>query len=136
MYLVLVDAYSKFPEVIKMNSTTSEKTIKVLQSIFSRQGLPEVLVSDNGPQFVSAEFEKFCQDNGILQLTSAVHKPSTNGQAERVVQVLKNALKQAELTKKNVDKVVATSGQSYHLLRWFCSTLQERGTLTCLNCDK
>ena len=107
MYLVLVDAYSKFPEVVKMKTTTSAVTIKVLRNIFSRQGLPEVLVSDNGPQFVSSEFEKFCQLNGITHLTSAVHKPSTNGQAERVVQVLKNALKQAELTKKDVDTVLA-----------------------------
>jgi transposase InsO family protein len=82
MYLVLVDAYSKFPEVVKMKSTTSTSTINVLRSIFSRQGLPEVLVSDNGPQFVSSEFQKFCSLNGVVHLTSAVHKPSTNGQAE------------------------------------------------------
>jgi hypothetical protein len=69
--------------------------------------LPEVLVSDNGPQFVSSEFEKFCSLNGIVHLTSAVHKPSTNGQAERVVQILKSALSQAQLTKINVDTVVS-----------------------------
>ena len=107
MYLVVVDAYSKYPEVVKMSSTTSEATIRALREMFSRHGLPEVLVSDNGPQFVSGEFEEFCKANGIAHRTSAIYKPATNGQAERVVQILKNALKQAKLTRGHVDDVVA-----------------------------
>ena len=106
MYLVLVDAYSKYPEVVKMNTTTSKATINVLREIFSRQGLPEILVSDNGPQFTSYEFQEFCTHNGILHRTSSPYKPSTNGQAERVVQILKSALKQAQLTGKSVDTVL------------------------------
>ena len=48
MYFVLVDAYSKYPEVIKMNSITSTATIRALREIFSRHGLPKSIVSDNG----------------------------------------------------------------------------------------
>ena len=107
MYLVLVDAYSKYPEVVKMNATTSSATISVLREVFSRQGLPEILVSDNGPQFTSSEFQEFCAQNGIRHRTSSPYKPSTNGQAERVVQILKTALKQAHLTGTNVDAVLA-----------------------------
>ena len=55
-YLVVVDAYSKFPEVVKMNSTTVRTTITALRDIFSRHGLPEIIVSDNGPQFTAREF--------------------------------------------------------------------------------
>ena len=87
MCFVIVDAYSKYPEVIKMSSTTSEATINVLRCVFSRFGYPETLVSDHGPQFSSSDFSKFCIDNGINDVTSSIHKPSTNGQAERVVQV-------------------------------------------------
>jgi len=107
MYLVVVCAYSKYPEIIKMKSTTSAATIAVLRELFSRHGLCEVLVSDNGPQFVSLEFETFCMNNGILHKTSAVYKPATNGQAERVVRILKTAVKQAELTHRDVDSVIA-----------------------------
>ena len=106
MYLVLVDAYSKYPDVVKMNTTTSSATISVLREVFSRQGLPEILVSDNGPQFTSTEFQEFCALNGIRHRTSSPYKPSTNGQAERVVQILKTALKQAHLTGTNVDTVL------------------------------
>lgn len=106
-YLVVVDAYSKFPEVVKMSTTSAKVTVTTLRDIFSRHGLPEIIVSDNGPQFTSTEFEQFCASNGLLHRTSAVYKPSTNGQAERVVQILKSAIKQAHLTNADVDAVIA-----------------------------
>ena len=106
-YLVVVDAYSKFPEVVKMNSTTVRTTITALRDIFSRHGLPEIIVSDNGPQFTAKEFQQFCSNNGILHRTSAAYKPSTNGQAERVVQILKSAIRQAQLTNTDVATVLA-----------------------------
>ena len=106
MYFVIVDAYSKYPEVIKMSSTTSEATINVLRCVFSRFRYLETLVSDNGPQFSSSDFSKFCIDNGINHVTSSVHKPSTNGQAERVVQVLKSAAKQSKLTGESLHTIL------------------------------
>ena len=60
MWLILVDAQSKWPEVIQMKSTTASKTVEVLRSLFSRFGIPHQLVSDNGPQFVSDEYKQFC----------------------------------------------------------------------------
>ena len=108
-YLVVVDAYSKFPEVVKMTSTTSTATVNALRDIFSRYGLPEIMVSDNGPQFSASEFQQFCRKNGIMHRTSAAYKPSTNGQAERVVQILKSAIAQARVTKQDVNVVLARS---------------------------
>ena len=62
MYLIVLDAYSKWPEVIRMSSSTStSETTKVLLSLFSRHGLPDKLVSDNGPQFTSTNSESSCQ---------------------------------------------------------------------------
>jgi len=106
-YLVVVDAYSKLPEVVKMNSTTVRTTITTWRDIFSRHGLPEIIVSDNGPQFIAKEFQQFCSNNGILLCTSAAYKLSTNGQAERVVQILKSAIRQAQLTNTDVATVLA-----------------------------
>jgi len=53
MYLVVVCAYSKYPKIVKMKSTTSTATIAVLRELFARHSLCKVFVSDNGPQFVS-----------------------------------------------------------------------------------
>ena len=71
--------------------------------MFARYGFPEILVSDNGPHFKSHEFEQFCINNGILHTASAVSKPVTNGPAERVVQILKAAIKRAKLIGENAN---------------------------------
>ena len=106
--LLLGIAYSKFPEVVKMTTTTATTTINALRDIFSH-GLPEILVSDNGPQFIAGEFQQFCCNNGIMHRTSAAYKPSANGQAERVVQILKSTIEQAQITKQDVNVVIAKS---------------------------
>ena len=97
-YLVLVDAHSKWIDAIEMHKTTSSQTIKELKRYFAMFGLPEYLVSDNGPQFVSDEFENFLKTNGIKHLTSAPYHPATNGAAERTVQTVKLALKKFALS--------------------------------------
>ncbi len=96
MFLIIVDAHSKWPEVIIMSSTTAEKTIEALFTFFSRYGLPEQLVSDNGPQFTSQEFETAMKQQGIKHIRSAPYHPSTNGLAERFVQTFKNAMRASE----------------------------------------
>ncbi|XP_057692513.1 uncharacterized protein K02A2.6-like [Corythoichthys intestinalis] len=96
MFLVAVDAHSKWPEVAIMKSTTSEKAIEKLGEMFSRFGAPAQLVSDNGPQFVSKEMGEFLQANGVQHIKSAPYHPATNGLAERFVQTLKHALKASQ----------------------------------------
>ena len=65
----------------------------VLRSLFARYGLPKDVVTENGPQFTSAEFAEFMCENGIRNFRSAPYHPATNGAAERCVQTLKNALR-------------------------------------------
>ncbi len=67
-YLIIVDAHSKWPEVLMTSSTTSQMTIEVLSTFFERYGLPEQLISDKGPQFTSQEFEGFMKQRGINTL--------------------------------------------------------------------
>ena len=54
---------------------------------------PEHLISDNGPQFVSTEFESFLKMNGVRHTCSAPYYPQTNGEAECFVQTLKQFLR-------------------------------------------
>lgn len=93
MFFVVVDAYSKWLEVLPMTSTTAERTLDALRTLFARYGLPKKLVSDNGPQFIASSFEEFMRTNGIEHLKSAPYHPATNGEAERFVQTFKNSLK-------------------------------------------
>lgn len=92
-FLIIVDAYSKWPEVFHMKSTTTNATLEKLRECCARFGLPYTIVSDNGPQFTSTEFNSFTKENGIRHILTAPYHPASNGQAERYVQTVKNALK-------------------------------------------
>ncbi|GBN69352.1 Uncharacterized protein K02A2.6 [Araneus ventricosus] len=79
MFLLIVDAHSKWLELHPMKVTTTKKTIECLGDSFARFGLPRVLVSGNGSQFTSYEFQRFMRSNGIKHKTSVPFKPSSNG---------------------------------------------------------
>ncbi|UYV73853.1 K02A2.6-like [Cordylochernes scorpioides] len=93
MFMVLVDAYTKWLEIVIIKDITSRTIIGHLREIFARFGLPELLVTDNGRQFVSSEFEEFTKINGIRHTKTSPYNPSTNGLAERYVREFKNSLR-------------------------------------------
>ena len=93
MYLIVVDAHSKWIEAFPMTSTTAIKTIQILRTTFAHYGIPESIVSDNGPQFISSEFQQFCKTNGIRHILVAAYHPKSNGLAERAVKIVKDGLK-------------------------------------------
>ncbi|CAC5387447.1 unnamed protein product [Mytilus coruscus] len=93
MFLVCVDAHSKYLDVHVVNSATSANTIEKLRTMFAIHGLPENIVSDNGTPFASQEFQDFVQRNGIKHIRSSPYQPSTNGLAERAVQTFKEGMK-------------------------------------------
>ena len=97
-FFILVDAHSKWPEIVEMKSTTSQQTIFVLRNLFATYGLPLQIVSDNGPQFTSAEFEHFLKMNGVKHILCSPYHPSSNGLAERFVKTFKRAMQAAEST--------------------------------------
>ncbi|XP_058023851.1 LOW QUALITY PROTEIN: uncharacterized protein LOC131190532 [Ahaetulla prasina] len=91
-FLVVVDAFSKWLEIILMKSTTAEAVIATLRHLFATHGLPDTLVSDNGPQFTAAQFEEYLAEEGIRHALSAPFHPASNGLAERSVRSAKEAL--------------------------------------------
>ena len=92
-FLVIVDAYSKWPEVKVVSTTTTQRTIEVLQDVFATHGFPRLLVSDNGPQFTSEEFGSFLHSHNIVHHKSPPYHPATNGLAENMVKNVKQWLK-------------------------------------------
>lgn len=91
-YPIVVDYFSKFIEVNYFASLASSGTIHVLKSLFVRHGIPEVVRSDNGPQYDSAKFAKFAKDWEFKHVTSSPLYAQSNGEAERAVQTAKNLL--------------------------------------------
>ena len=97
-YIVVVDYYSRWIEIRRLLQTTSAHAIEALKSIFSTHGIPDYVVSDNGPQFASRDFKDFELKYGFTHVTSSPMYPQSNGEAERAVQTAKNIMK------KNVDQ--------------------------------
>ena len=96
MFLLAIDAHSTYPEIVIMRKTTASETVSVLRTVFARHGLPLKNVSDNGPQFMSEEFRHFLSVNGVRHVFSVPYHPSTNGQAERLVQSFKQCMKSSK----------------------------------------
>ena len=92
-FLIVVDAHSKWADVVEMSSTTTARTITALRRLFANHGIPEQIVSDNGPQFISSEFEGFMRRNGIRHTRVSPYHPAANGEAERFVRTFKEAMK-------------------------------------------
>ena len=92
MFLVVIDAHSKWLEVIPTTSATGQVTVSKLRQIFATHGIPETCVTDNGPAFVSEDFAVFMHRNGIRHITTAPYHPASNGQAKRAVQIFKRGL--------------------------------------------
>ena len=92
-YLVVVDYSSRWLDFKELTTTTTQAVIKVLCEILATHGTPNVIVSDNGPQFASQEFKNFAKDWGFTHVTSSPRYHQSNGEAERAVQTAKNILK-------------------------------------------
>ena len=88
--LVVVDAHSKW-------ITSSAVVINELQTLFSKFGLPETIVTDNGTGFTSQEFKSFLKDHGVKHVTSSPYHTASNGLAERAVQTVMRGLKKVTL---------------------------------------
>ena len=79
--------------MLTVSSMTSAAMIDRLARLFATHGLPDIIVSDNGTPFTSREFQAFCVDNAVRNITVAPCHPTSNGRAERIVEDTKHALK-------------------------------------------
>ena len=91
-YLLIVDYYSHFIEIAKLSGTTAAEIINHTRSIFARHGIPEVGISDNGPQFSSTAYAQFSNEYGFSHVMSSPLYPQ-GGEAERAVKTIKQLLR-------------------------------------------
>nr|VZI35628.1 unnamed protein product [Spirometra erinaceieuropaei] len=93
MFLIVVDAWSKWLEVFDVSAATADITARKTEELIARYGIPTEIVTDNGTQFTSSIFQQLCQKWGIRHVTSPPFHPQSNGQAERFVDTFKRAMK-------------------------------------------
>ena len=109
-YYIIIDSFSKRPEIYKCRCPTSTNTIKALDKIFSRFGVPDILVSNNGTMFMGKEFKDYCSSLAIEHITTPAYNPRSNRQAERLVDMFKRTLRKNQVLdtdKHSIQKFLA-----------------------------
>lgn len=130
--LVMVDAHSRWPEVHLMSSITSTETIRRLRRTFSQEGVPNVIVSDNGPSFVSSEMLNWLQMVGCRHVRTPPYHPRSNGLAERFVRTLKEAINAASQNndiQRVVDRFLLMYRNTPHSVTGEAPAIRHRGHL-------
>ncbi|XP_015114936.1 uncharacterized protein K02A2.6-like [Diachasma alloeum] len=113
MFIIIVDAYSKWIDVREMANITSESTIEIFEDYFAVWGIPVVLVTDNGTSFTSKEFEDFVKYYGVEHIRTPPYHPASNGAAENIVKTFKNKLKVLMKSGKSAKKALRIFLMSY-----------------------
>ena len=99
--VVAVDYFTKWAEAKELAEISTTKIEKFMWSnIISRFGVPQQIVTDNGTQFASDQFLRFCNNLKIVKSFSAVDHPQANGQVEAVNKIIKQTLKMKLEAKK------------------------------------
>jgi transposase InsO family protein len=94
-YVIMVDHYRDFFEYELLRKATTEGVVKFMKRNFARYGVPDKVISDNGPQYASYEFRNFAKDWEFEHMTSSPLYPKANGKAESAVKVCKMMMKKA-----------------------------------------
>ena len=95
-----IDNASRWPEAEPLRSITTKSVMKALETICLRNGFPRIVVSDNGTQFCSNEFKKFCQQHNIKSIKSSPYRPQSNGLVERMHATLTSMIQKLSKTKQ------------------------------------
>ena len=104
--LVVIDAYSRFPEVDVVSSTSAKVTVPKLERIFATHGIPHILKSDNGPPFPGREFYAFMKELGTKHKPSIPLSPQGNGEVESFMKPLEKAICTAVAENKYYKRVI------------------------------
>ena len=93
IFLVVVDYTSKYFEVVQIPNGKSKTVISYTKSIFSRHGIPSIVISDNGPEYASRKYRQFAKQWDFQHETSSPEYPQSNGLVERTIQTIKQTLR-------------------------------------------
>ena len=115
--LVLIDNYSRFPEIEIVSSTSAKSTIPKLDKILSSMGIPSKIISDNGPPFNSIEMKEYSKRMGFYHHRITPLWPQANGMVENFMRSINKLVKTARVEGKNWKQ------QLFKFLRNFRATL-------------
>ena len=100
-YLITVDYFSNYFEVDQLSNKTNQEVMGKLKQHLARHGLPDQLISDNGPPYNSRAFQEFATSYGFEHVTSSPGYPQSNGRVENAVKTAKKLMQKAAESKSD-----------------------------------
>ena len=93
VYLIVTDYYSRWFEIKELRNETFQVVIQALKELFAIHGIPDLIISDNEPQYSADSFREFATKYGFVHTTSSPRYPQANGEVERAVRTAKSLLR-------------------------------------------
>ena len=103
LYILICDYFSKFPFLFQVKTTSFANLKDHLEELFSVEGIPDEIMSDNGPPFNGKEFSSYLTGLGIRHTTSSPNYPGSNGFIERQIQTVKRLIEKANSSGRSPD---------------------------------
>lgn len=100
-YLICADYFSDFFEIDRQHDKTGKEVIGKMKAQMTRHGIPDVIVTDNGPPFNSGEFRDFAEKIRVQAYDIISSLPQSNGRVENGVKIVKNLMRKCVLDKKD-----------------------------------
>jgi transposase InsO family protein len=95
--------YSDFWELDNVTGdTASQVIVDKTKNHFARHGIPDTVLTDNGPQFIAAHYEQFSREWEFEHITSSPYHSQSNGKAEATVKIAKKIIKKTKSEKKDI----------------------------------
>ena len=101
LYILICDYFSKFPFLFQVKTTSFANLKDHLEELFSVEGIPDEIMSDNGPPFNGKEFSSYLTGLGIRHTTSSPNYPRSNGFIERQIQTVKRLIEKANSSRRS-----------------------------------
>ena len=103
-----IDNSSRWPEVEPLRTMTAKSVVKAFEKICCRNGFPRTVISDNGTQFGSTEFKKFCKSHNIQMVKCSPYRPQSNGLVERMHGTLTGIINKLSRNKQGLWNEITT----------------------------
>ena len=95
LYILICHYFSKFPFLFQAKTMSFANLKDHLEELFSVEGIPDEIMSDNGPPFNDKEFSSYLTGLSIRHTTSSPNYPRSNGFIERQIQTMKRLIEKA-----------------------------------------
>ena len=109
LYILICDYFSKFPFLFQVKTMSFANLKDHLMELFSVEGIPDEIMSKNGPPFNGKEFSSFLTGFGIRHTTSSPNYPRSNGFIERQIQTVKRLMENGEESSRSPDQLESTA---------------------------